>query len=199
MPGRVCDPCGSSFASAGYDGDSSSSLTSSCEPDRIIAPVAICGLALRLPGGIKDGDTLWDFLMGGRDARAPIPSNRYNAEGFDGRLGTKGTIETQYGYFLDHEVGDIDTSFFSMTTSELARTDPQQRQLLEITRECLENAGEVGHRGKVIGCYVGSFGEDWLRMGAKDSQHSGRYLTTGHSDLMLANRISYEYDLRGPR
>ena len=199
MPGRVDYPSESSSLSPGYDDDSSHSMTNSCEPDRITAPVAICGLALRLPGGIKDGNTLWDFLVDGRDARAPIPSNRYNAEGFDGRLGTKGTIETQYGYFLDHEVGNIDTSFFSMTSDELAKIDPQQRQLLEITRECFENAGEVGYRGKMIGCYVGSFGEDWLRMGAKDSQHSGRYLITGHSDLMLANRISYEYDLCGPR
>ena len=199
MPGRVLDPTGSSSPIPSYDSNSNTLSTSSSEPDRIPTPVAICGLALRLPGGIKDGNALWDFLMDGRDARAPIPSNRYNAEGFDGRLGTKATIETQYGYFLDHEVGNIDTSFFTMTSSELAKTDPQQRQLLEITRECLENAGEVDYRGKMIGCYVGSFGEDWLRMGAKDSQHSGRYLTTGHSDLMLANRISYEYDLCGPR
>ena len=164
-----------------------------------VEPIAICGLAVRLPGGIEDGNAFWNFLVSGCDARKPVPTDRYNAKGFNGELGPKGAIDTQYGYFLDNNVDHIDASFFSMTSSELAKIDPQQRQLLEVTRECLDNAGEIDYRGKVVGCYVGTFSEDWLRMGAKDSQHAGRYLTTGHSDLMLANRISYEYDLCGPR
>lgn len=174
-----------------------SNSANNCEihPD----PIAICGLAMRLPGGIRDADTFWDFLINGRDARGPIPTNRYNPEGFDSRLGTKGAIQTRCGYFLDEDLGSLDSSFFSMSREELGKTDPQQRQILEVTRECLESAGEVDYRGKLIGCYVGTFGEDWLRMGAKDSQYSGRYLITGHNDLMIANRISYEYDLCGPR
>ena len=162
-------------------------------------PIAICGVAMRLPGGIRDGGGFWDFLVHGRDARRPIPRDRYNAGGFDGKLGAKGAIEAQQGYFLDEDLGTLDSSFFSMTADELGKTDPQQRQVLEVTRECLENAGETDYRGKPIGCYVGTFAEDWLRMGARDSQHSGRYLVTGHSDLMIANRVSFEYNFRGPR
>lgn len=36
-------------------------------------------------------------------------------------------------------------------------------------------------------------------MGAKDSQQGDGYSVTGHLDLMMPNRVSYEYDLRGPR
>ena len=162
-------------------------------------PIAICGVAMRLPGGIRDGGSFWDFLVNGRDARRPIPRDRYNADGFDSKLGAKGAIEAQHGYFLDEDLGTLDSSFFSMTADELAKTDPQQRQILEVTRECFENAGETNYQGKTIGCYVGTFAEDWLRMGARDSQHSGRYLVTGHSDLMIANRVSFEYNLSGPR
>lgn len=164
-----------------------------------LAPIAVCGLAMRLPGGIRDADAFWDLLINGRDARGPIPSNRYNAEGFDDHLGTKGAIQTHWGYFLDEDLAKLDTSFFSMTRHELERMDPQQRQALEITRECLENAGEVGYRAKPIGCYVGTYGEDWLHINAKESQHTGRHVLSGYSDLMIANRISYEFDLRGPR
>lgn len=36
-------------------------------------------------------------------------------------------------------------------------------------------------------------------MHAKDTQDSGMYRITGYGDFLLANRISYEYDFRGPR
>ena len=162
-------------------------------------PIAICGIAMRLPGGIRDGGTFWDFLVSGSDARRPIPKDRYNADGFDSKLGAKGAIEAKHGYFLDEDLANLDGSFFSMTADEIGKTDPQQRQILEVTRECLENAGEINYEGKPIGCYVGTFAEDWLRMGARDSQYSGRYLVTGHSDLMIANRVSFEYKFCGPR
>ncbi len=163
------------------------------------APIAVCGMAMRLPGGVRDADGFWDMLVSGRDARAPIPSDRYNVDGFNNSLGAKGAIETAYGYFLDEELAKIDTSCFSMTRHEVERVDPQQRQILEVARECLDNAGEVDYRGKTIGCYVGTFGEDWLQVILKESQPSGRSLLPGYSDLMVANRISYELDLHGPR
>jgi acyl transferase domain-containing protein len=162
-------------------------------------PVAICGIALRLPGGIRDTDTFWDLLVNGKDARTEVPIDRYNAKGFNDKLGKKGAIKSQWGYFLSEDLTSLDTSFFSFTKAELEKTDPQQRQILEVVRECLENAGEVNYRGKNIGCYVGTFGEDWLQMSAKESQHSSGYIMTGHGDLMIANRVSYEYDFQGPR
>jgi acyl transferase domain-containing protein len=161
--------------------------------------VAICGIGLRLPGGIRNGDEFWTLLKNGHDARSPIPASRYNIEGFDDSLGGKDAIKVQYGYFLDEDLSCLDTSFFTLTKSELEKTDPQQRMLLEVTRECLEDAGEVNYRGQPIGCYVGTFGDDWLIMSAKESQQGGGYIVTGHGDLMMANRVSYEYDFRGPR
>lgn len=162
-------------------------------------PIAICGLALRLPGGIRNPESFWDVLVNGKDTRGPIPPDRYNARGFSDAMSGKGAIKTQHGYFLDEELSCLDTSFFTMTQNELERMDPQQRQVLEVTRECLETAGEVDYRGKLVGCYVGTFGEDWLQMSARESQHSGGYVMTGHGDLMIANRISFEYDFLGPR
>ncbi|MCJ1307874.1 hypothetical protein MMC25_001522 [Agyrium rufum] len=160
--------------------------------------IMICGLALRLPGGISNAESFWELLHNGKDARSLIPSDRYNVNGFNASLGGKGAIETQHGYFLTENLACLDTSFFTLTKNELEKTDPQQRQLLEVVRECLENSGEVDYRGKLIGCYVGTFGEDWLYMAGKESQHTGGYVMTGHGDLMLANRVSYEYDFLGP-
>jgi acyl transferase domain-containing protein len=160
-------------------------------------PIAICGLALRLPGEIQDAEGFWDVLYNGKDTRGPIPSDRYNAPGFDDSLGKKGAIKTQHGYFLTEDLSCLDASFFTMNQHELEKTDPQQRKFLEVARECLENAGETDYRGKAIGTYVGTFGEDWLLSLSKENQHYGG---NGLSmDLMIANRVAYEYDLKGPR
>ncbi|KAF9870424.1 hypothetical protein CkaCkLH20_12091 [Colletotrichum karsti] len=161
-------------------------------------PIAICGMALRLPNGIRDTDAFWEVLVNQKDLRGPVPDTRYNALAYTDKLGKRGAIKTQHGYFLDENLDTLDTSFFTMSRTELERCDPQQRQLLEVTREVLESAGEVNFRGKPIGCYVGTFGEDWLQLSAREQQHAGGYLMTGHGDLMLANRLSYEYDLKGP-
>ena len=172
-------------------------LGSTDTPDLDLA--AICGLGIRLPGGIRSAGDFWDLLINGKDAEGPIRSDRYKISSFDGALGKKGAIKAQRGYFLDDDLTSLDTSFFSMSKNELEKSDPQQRQLLEVTRECLENAGEVDYRGRPVGCYVGTFGEDWLHMSARETQHSGGYILTGYGDLMIANRVSYEYDFRGPR
>ncbi len=162
------------------------------------ADIAICGIGLRLPGGLRNGDDYWDLLEQGRDAHGPVPTSRYDTDGFGDGLGSKDGIRVRHGYFLDEELAGLDTSLFTLTKNELEKCDPQQRMLLEVTRECLEDACEVGYRGSLVGCYVGTFGDDWLLMSAKETQGSS-YAITGHGDLMLANRVSHEYDFCGPR
>lgn len=104
------------------------------------------------------------------------------------------------GYFLEGlDLSDFDAGFFNLSKNEIDRLDPQQRLLLEVTWECLESAGQKNWRGKNIGCYVGVFGEDWLDIQQKDPQESGLYRITGHGDYVIPNRISYEFDFKGPR
>jgi acyl transferase domain-containing protein len=177
------------------NGNSSHSSNSRGPPPAI----ALCGIGMRLPGGIRNTESFWDLLFNGKDARRRVPADRYNIDGFHDPSGSPGTVKAEYGHFLDEDLTSLDTSFFSMNKSELERADPQQRQLLEVTRECLENAGEIDWRGKLIGCYVGTFGEDWMTMNHKEIQHAGGHILTGYGDYMLSNRISYEYDFRGPR
>lgn len=162
-------------------------------------PIAICGMALRLPAGLKTPQQLWEFLLAGGDARGRVPSSRYNVAAFHDSTGKHGTVITEYGYFLDEDIGALDKSFFSMPRMEVERTDPQQRLMLEATRECFEDAGETAWRGQRIGCYMGSLGEDWCEMFARETQNWGPYRYTGFGDFALSNRVSYEMDLQGPR
>lgn len=146
-------------------------------------PVAIVGMAMRLPGGVNNGQDFWKMLIEKRDGCIRVPEDRYNVDAFYNADGKSGTVRTQYGNFLQGNLKHLDTSFFSMTRSETEKLDPQARLLLEVSREVLENAGETQWRGKDIGCYVGVFGEDWQDIHLKDSQDAGMYRVTGYGDV----------------
>ena len=163
-------------------------------------PIAVVGMGMRLPGGVSDADTFWDFLLDKKDGRCVVPKDRYNIDAIYSPSGKPGTVKSQHGYFLeDVDLQNLDASFFSMNKTEVEKLDPQQRLLLEVVWECMENGGQTDWRGKKIGCYVGAFGEDWLDLSAKDTLNTGMYRIIGSGDFALANRISYEYNLGGPR
>ncbi|GAA83278.1 KR domain-containing protein [Aspergillus luchuensis IFO 4308] len=157
-------------------------------------------MAARLPGGISNDKELWDFLLAKRDARSRVPSTRFELSAHLSESGKPGTTKTEHGYFLDESVdlGTLDTTFFSFTKHELEYIDPQQRQLLEVVRECFDSAGEVNYRGRDIGCFGASFGDDWFENMSRDEQMYGKYPLMVSGDFAIPNRVSYEYDLHGP-
>jgi hypothetical protein len=164
-------------------------------------PIAICGMACRLPGGLANPDELWDFLLSKKDGRCLVPESRYNIDTYYSDTKKPGTVSTKYGYFLDEsvELGALDMSFFSMARTEVERADPQQRLMLEVAQEAFEDAGVTNWRGRTIGTYIGNFGEDWLEMMGKETQPYGIHRISGAGDFVVANRLSYEFDLQGPR
>ena len=167
--------------------------------DHVVEPVAIIGMAMRLPGGVHNADDFWDLLINKQNGQCRVPKDRYNIDAWYGP-GKLGHVGTQYGYFLeDLDLSHIDASFWSMTKQEAELMDPQQRLILEVVYEALESAGEKNWRGRNIGCYVGIFGEDWLDMDSKDVQNTGMYRLIGYGDYVTANRVSYEFDFKGPR
>ncbi|KAF7543126.1 hypothetical protein G7Z17_g10993 [Cylindrodendrum hubeiense] len=163
-------------------------------------PVAIVGLGMRLPGGVHTAEALWKTIAEKQSTRCEIPPTRFNLDGFHGESGQRGCISMRHGHFLNESSNfrHLDTSFFSMVMKEVGDIDPQQRMLLEVVYECMQTSGEPNWRGSKIGCYVGVWGEDWLDLQAKDTHGSGIYRSSGGHDFALSNRISYEYDLKGP-
>ncbi|KAK7718985.1 Type I Iterative PKS [Diaporthe eres] len=166
----------------------------------MVEPVAICGMGMRLPGGIKDAAGFWDMLYNGRSGRCEVPKDRYNADAWYGP-GKLGHTPSKYGYFLDGiDLGNTDSSFWSMTKEEIEAMDPQQRLTLEVVYECLQSAGQKPSelRGRKVGVYVGSFEGDWMELDGRDTQHYHMYRLTGYGDYMSANRIHYEFGFMGP-
>lgn len=161
-------------------------------------PVAICGMGVRLPGGIRSDAELYDFLVQKKDARGVVPADRYNIDAYYDPRGRPGSISTRHGYYLDEDLSRMDASMFSMTNVEISHMDPAQRLLLEVTREALEGAGEGDFRGKNIGTFIGDFTTDWMDMQHADLMHSAPYQFIGEADFVLSNRLAYEYNLVGP-
>lgn len=160
--------------------------------------VAIIGIGCRLPGGIHNPEQLWEFLIQGRDAITQLPAERWQwPAGTDPGRSHPGIDR---GGFLD-EIARFDARFFRITPREAQLMDPQQRILLELTWETLEDAGSPPNTliGTRTGVFVGASGSDYALLLQKSSggdmdAHAG----TGGAASILANRISYFYDLRGP-
>ncbi|MGX9890428.1 type I polyketide synthase [Streptomyces sp. NPDC002276] len=158
------------------------------------APVAVIGLACRLPGA-PDPDAFWALLREGGSAIGPPPGGRWAP-------GTHGEPRDAAlpGGFID-DVDHFDADFFGVSPREAAETDPQQRLLLELAWEALEEAGIVPATlaGSAVGVYMGAMAYDYATLRHRpDAVPLTRHTLTGLSRGLLANRVSYTLGLRGP-
>jgi acyl transferase domain-containing protein len=164
----------------------------------VVAPIAIVGMGMRLPGGVRSTEAFWELLLSQRDVSVEIPKDRFDVDAFYSSDRPR-TVKTRRGFFLDGDFTAVDPAIWGSTPNQQGFRDPQQRLLLEVVWECMENAGQTGWRGRDIGVYVGTFGEDSLELSLKDSLSIDRTYVFGVNDFCLSNQISYDYDLRGPR
>jgi acyl transferase domain-containing protein len=129
-------------------------------PRYIQEPVAVIGLACRLPGDCNSPTALWEFLDRGGIAQNEAPPTRFNLKNHHDDYRKPKTMRSPGGMFLENiDPQDFDAQFFGISGVDAMAMDPQQRQLLEVVYECLENAGQTleGLDGKPVGCFVGSF------------------------------------------
>src|ERR1700751_2537257 len=105
-----------------------------------VTPVAVIGMACRLPGRIDSPQLLWEALLRGDDFVGEIPADRWDADVYyDPEPGVPGRSVTRWGAFLDNVAG-FDCDFFGMTEREATAIDPQHRLLLEASWDAVEHA-----------------------------------------------------------
>ncbi|WP_284232381.1 type I polyketide synthase [Mycobacterium antarcticum] len=166
-------------------------------------PLAIVGIGCRLPGDVTSPESFWHLLCSETDATCVVPESRWNAARFhDPNPAKVGKMVTRRGGFL-REIDQFDPQFFGISPREAHLLDPQQRLLLEATWEALEDGGIPADvvAGTDVGVFIGGFTLDYQLLQNQGRTSRYRFKThssTGMMMTMLANRISFAFDLRGP-
>lgn len=165
-------------------------------------PLAVVGIGCRFPGGIDTPVAYWNALLKGVDAIRDVPEDRWNHARFhDTDPEKSGAIRNARGGFIDG-VDQFDAEFFGYFPTEAQRLDPQQRMLLEVTHEAMEDAGLRRDQldGSRTAVFVGSFMYDYLciQTAAEQRDEINPYVAMGTGITALANRISYNFNLKGP-
>ncbi|KAF3391415.1 Lovastatin diketide synthase mokB [Penicillium rolfsii] len=161
-----------------------------------LGPIALVGISLRLPGGIKDLNGLWSLLQSGTSTWTLVPTDRYASKAFHHRSleSSKDTSIPLGGYFLADGIRFFDHAFFRLTEAQAEALDPQQRLLLELAYEALESAGLS--RGELAGSatsvYAASSSKDYERQLYKDPLEFPLECNAN------VNLISHALDLSGP-
>lgn len=171
--------------------------------------IAVVGLSTRLPGAGDTPESTWEFLINGGDAIRELPEGRWSEFLSDPSTAQLVAESNTRGGYLDQEVvKGFDAEFFAMSPIEVERVDPQQRLMMELTWEALEHARIPASelRGTQVGMFVGSSTQDFqliaaLGLGDRDPSlpiSAEAYALLGASTGIIANRVSYFFDFRGP-
>ena len=167
--------------------------------------ISIVGIGCRFPGA-NSKDLFWNLLEHGKSSIGAFPRNRdqehemflhfYHPQRF-----VSGRLCTVHGSYLE-EIQTFDNEFFGISTQEARGMDPQQRILLEVVYEAIEDAGvklEELQKCKT-GVFVGVMNLDYGTLVTDPSNYKNidQFSSTGMTASILANRVSFCLNFTGP-
>ena len=164
-------------------------------------PIAIIGMGCHFPGDCNSPEEFWNFLKSGKDGITNIPSDRWNVDEYYSPIhGQTGKMYIKQGYFLNTDISEFDAKYFKIAPVEANGLDPQQRQLLEVCVETLENAGlDIAKlRGSKTGVFIGISSNCEYSKITQDEAKFNPYMATGTNSCIASGRICYEFGFNGP-
>ncbi|GHE43937.1 type I polyketide synthase [Streptomyces longispororuber] len=162
--------------------------------------VAVVGVGCRLPGGLMNLTDLWEALSQGRDLVGRMPEDRFDrALRVDPGPQRPFRSYTAAGGFLT-DVAEFDAGYFGIAPVEAASMDPQQRLALELVVEALDDAGIPAESlaGTPSPVFIGVSDMSYARLQSRLREGQTPYGMSGGALSIVANRLSYFLDLRGP-
>ena len=165
-----------------------------------IQPLAVVGIGCRVPGA-DSPEAFWSLLSDKRDAVSSIPPSRWSSSDlYDPDPDADGKVATRWAGVIDALAFDAD--FFGIGAEEARHMDPQQRIFLEVAYEALEQAGFTIDklRGSRTGVFAGvvNYNDGYSRRMFDDLLGINSFSGPGVSNSVLAGRLAYLFDLRGP-
>ncbi|MFS0873158.1 SDR family NAD(P)-dependent oxidoreductase [Paenibacillus xylanilyticus] len=158
--------------------------------------VAIVGIAGRFPGA-KNTQEFWNNLNAGLNSISVIPKDRWKWEDVYGDpQKEENKTNSKWGGFIEG-VDRFDPLFFGISPKEANFIDPQHRLFLETVWQVIENAGysPKSLSGRKIGVYAGVSKNDYAEL---MGENISAFVSTGTVHSILANRVSYFFNFRGP-
>src|SRR5438132_6901875 len=161
--------------------------------------IAIVGASCRFPGA-EGLEACWRLLASGTDAISEVDPQRWSTRFYFHPDRNEPGKSYTWAAGLISGVDLFEPSFFGISPREAAQMDPQQRLLLELAWHALEDAGIPPSKmsGSSTGVYIGASATDYSDLRLADPAGADSYFMTGSTLSILANRISYVFDLRGP-
>ena len=160
--------------------------------------IAVVGMAGSYPGA-PTTDEFWDLLISYQDGIGELPEGRWSEWSDNPEMARRMADAQLTGGYLP-DLASFDAEFFGLSPLEAANMDPQQRILLKLTWEALEDALIPANtlRGVDVGVFMGTTNNDYANLIIADPKVAHPYALTGNSSSIVANRISYAFDFRGP-
>lgn len=162
-------------------------------------PVAIIGMAGVMPGS-EDLAGFWRGLLDARDMVTEVPATRWDWRRYAGPVDERrNVISTSRGGFIPRADG-FDPDLFGISPREAECLDPQQRLLLCAAWEAFECAAlsPAALAGRRCGVFIGASGNDFKSNLEQPGRRRALHQAPGTHQTMLANRLSYQFDLSGP-
>ena len=164
-------------------------------------PIAVTGMSCRFPGGSNTPSLYWKTLTNGEDTIGTVPAERWSLDHYyDEDLSIPGKMSTRWGGFIDN-VYEFDPGFFGISPRETIQMDPQQRLMMELSWEALEDTGcQIGSlKGSRTGVFFGAIWNDYASLlDQTGTDYISQHSATGSHYSIIANRVSYTLGFQGP-
>ncbi len=155
--------------------------------------IAVVGMSCKFAGA-DNLEEYWDLLCAGKSQHKEVPKERF---GFETAWRDADPKRKWYGNFVeDHDM--FDHKFFKKSPREIASTDPQQRHLLQIAYQAVEQSGYLHspNPDKRVGCYVGVCAVDYENNVGCHAPTA--FSATGNLKGFIAGKVSHYFGWTGP-
>ncbi len=170
------------------------------EENKEVEEIAIVGMSCRMPGGVMNPEDFWQLLINNVNAIEEVPNSRWDIDRFYSEKKEPGKVSNRSGGFIKN-IKEFDPQFFGISAKEATEMDPQQRILMEVAWEAIENSGQSASnlKGKDIGVFVGIRNTEYYPPeGHRNPEDINFYSAIGTQLSAASGRLSYFLGLTGP-